>query len=365
MPPSKETDCERVVLEAAAVSTGDEGPADVPAQILVAPWGEVKTTAGAFVVDETAGEATVAAFTRHGTDLPIDYEHQTLGGTYSSPSGLAPAAGWIKCLRLVTPEAAALAGVEPGLWADVSWTGDARARLAAREYRYLSPVALVRRGDRRLMALHSVALTNKPAIIGMRPVVSRSEAVAIAASAAGMDRPAGTEGDLAPPAVPAGEAGETFIFDGAAAAANNLALITLREVLSLAPDAGAGTVLLAALSRIRSLENLARERAAEDRVARASGAGKLSPAQRDWALALARRDPEEFDRWEALAPCVVLVGRIAPPAGAGPGAAGGRHAAGDVKNRAAIEAARREWRANRAILEKLCTEDAYAAHAAR
>ena len=121
-----------------------------------------------------AAAATIAAFSAHGTDLPVDYEHQTLGGAYSSPTGQAPAAGWIKALAIVTPEEASAGGAEsqPGLWADVQWTPEAAERLRGRQYRYLSPVALVRRSDRRIVGLHSVALTNKPAIVGMRPMVS-------------------------------------------------------------------------------------------------------------------------------------------------------------------------------------------------
>lgn len=359
MPPLKpDCDCDRVVLEASALPMLASDASDVPSSVLVAPWGEVRSAVGSFLVDEEAAQAAIAAFREHGTDLPIDYEHQTLGGAFSSPDGLAPAAGWIKSLRLVTPQSAAPDGIEPGLWADVSWTGDARARLAARQYRYLSPVALVRRLDRRLVALHSVALTNKPAIVGARPVVARADA------------PIDPTGDgCIEPALDAPSAAPGGAFDGALQGADELALITLREALALEPTAAPGTVLLAALVRLRSLENAERERLAEERVARAAEDGKLTSAQRDWALALARRDPAEFDRWADAAPCVVLVGRIPPPVIAGAtvtaGVAQAGTAARNSRARFAEEAARREWRAHRAILEKLCTEDAYAADAAR
>ena len=78
---------ERVVLGATAV------PTDVPARVLIAPWGEVASANGTFVVDEPAGAAVLEAFREHGTDIPVDYEHQSLGGAYASPSGQAPAAG--------------------------------------------------------------------------------------------------------------------------------------------------------------------------------------------------------------------------------------------------------------------------------
>jgi phage I-like protein len=56
-----------------------------------------------------------------------------------------------------------------GLLAEIEWTDQAKQRLADKEYRYLSPVAIIRKTDRKLVAIHSAALTNKPAIVGMQP----------------------------------------------------------------------------------------------------------------------------------------------------------------------------------------------------
>ena len=127
-------------MSSAALVTGESG---VPARVLLAPWGRVQSTSGEFVFDEEAGAAVLAAFAEHGTDIPIDYEHQTLGGVYASPSGQAPAAGWIKELT-----------VEPGkgLMAAVAWTDRARELLGSKAYRYLSPVAIVRKHDGRMVA---------------------------------------------------------------------------------------------------------------------------------------------------------------------------------------------------------------------
>lgn len=155
----------RVTLVASAV-----GGAELPGEVLIAPWGAVASSNGDFVLDEESAALVLAAFEAHGTDIPLDYEHQSLGGAYASPTGQAPAAGWIKALRVASPRQCA-DGVA-GLFARVQWTDAARERLIAREYRYLSPVVLVRQSDRRVVALHSVALTNKPAIIGARPIVN-------------------------------------------------------------------------------------------------------------------------------------------------------------------------------------------------
>jgi len=309
---------ERMVMESSAIIDSI-----VPERILVAPWGHVKTSAGSFIVDEASAQATIDAFAAHGTDVPVDYEHQSLGGAYSSPTGQAPAAGWIKALSVVGPAEAAAQGIEPGVWAQVEWTLDAREKLATRSYRYVSPVALVRRTDRRLVGLHSVALTNKPAIVGMKPVIGSAV------------RPA-----LLP------DPGDDALPDA-----------RLRAMLHLDESATEDIVLVAAAERLAALEHASAQRDAEDRVADAAGAGKLAASQRDWAMSLALRDPGEFERWRAAAPVVVPLGRLAPPDARDPD--------GSVSGRSAEIAARSEYRSNRAFLEKLCSEDAYVKAALR
>ena len=139
-------------------------PVEAPGRILVIPWGEVESKAGNFVVDAEACKAIVDVFTAHGVDLPIDFEHATLGGDYATPDGTAPAMGWIKSLAIEA---------NVGVFANVEWTERGAAFVAAKEYRYLSPVTIVRKSDKRVVALHSVALTNTPAIVGMVPIVNK------------------------------------------------------------------------------------------------------------------------------------------------------------------------------------------------
>lgn len=274
-------------------------------------------------MDEAAAVATIAAFQQHGTDLPVDYEHQTLGGPYSSPTGQAPAAGWIKALKAVSPAGASVdeTEAEPGLWAEVQWTAEALEKLRTREYRYLSPVALVRRKDRRLVGIHSVALTNKPAIMGMRPVVNHDP--------------------------------EAVTVDGGHASTAE----ALRGMLRLDDSAPDEVLLVAAAERIQALEQAERLQEASQRVSRAMSAGKLTAAQRDWALSLARRDPDAFAEWEACAPVTVPLGRLRAPSG--------HDGAAPAHRRAVEDTARAEWRANRAFLETICTESAYVARALR
>lgn len=140
--------------------------AAVPGEVVLIPWGEVKSSSGDMVVDEVAANLILEELRTQGVDIPIDYEHQTLGGEYSAPDGKAPAAGWVK--RIVAQVGRGIVGV-------VEWTERARQMLAAKEYRYLSPVALVRRSDRRVLAIKSAALTNAPAIAGMPAIVNKND----------------------------------------------------------------------------------------------------------------------------------------------------------------------------------------------
>ncbi|MCH8913474.1 MAG: hypothetical protein IIA33_07885 [Planctomycetes bacterium] len=308
-----------------------------PTRILIAPWGDVESTQGHFFVDGQAVAATIEQFREHGTDIPIDFEHQTLGGSYSSPDGLAPAAGWIKDLI----------GIESvGLMADVEWTELGLEHLQKRQYRYLSPVALIRKSDRRLVGLHSAALTNKPAIVGMEALVNREDSsdqtvqIAQAPDKSGFSRRAGTCGSL----------DQTLEEESMVET-----LEKLRKQLDLDQRNGARQVLVAASRRIAELEQREEDKGAEERVSEAMAAGKLTEAQREWALKLALSDAQSFDDWSAAAPMVVSLGRTAAPS------------AGDSvaqTNQLVAARARSEYRCE-AVLQALTSEEAYVQQAMR
>lgn len=333
---------ERLVLEASALP----GSEAVPSEILIAPWGQVCSASGEFVMDEEAARLVIAAFRAHGTDVPIDYEHQSLGGAYASPSGQAPAAGWIRELRAVAPtNTGEVNKTEPlpaGLWGRVEWTEAAHEKLAAREYRYLSPVVLVRKRDRRVVELHSAALTNKPAIAGMKPIVNRL-------AAAG-------EPEVFQSSRETSCTTEAPKLDDNADAGPGLAeaVEVLRLRVGLEPDATAASVIVAAAERLELLEREACEQAAEQKVTAAMRAGKLTPAMRSWAKTLALKDAEAFESWQAAAPVVVMLGRTEGPATHGT----------SRTNEAVIASARAEYRAQPDLV-LLTSETAWIADALR
>ena len=300
IPKAIEPDRELTALAGTPVSVGP-----VPTEVMIVPWGEVESANGCFTVDEESASLVVQAFEEHGCDLPIDYEHQTLGGPYTSPTGQAPAAGWIKRVHARPGE---------GLLAEVQWTDPAIEQLEAKQYRYLSPVAIIRKSDRKLVALHSVALTNKPAITGMQPIVNRDVSA---------DAPQEGAGHL-------------------------------RQRLALDPATSDAEVLVAATRRVAQLEEEIRLQRVEERVRAAMADGKLTTAQRSWAVKLCLHDETLFDEWLATAAVVVQPGRLEPP---------GRR--DSMPRTASIAAgARAEYRAN-PELAAVTSEEAYVADALR
>ena len=144
-------------LEALACTSGVE-LGDGLKTVRLSPAGNVKRKGGDFVMDAEAGRTICDDFDRHNTPIVIDFEHQTLGGEYAAPSGRAPAAGWIEKVWYETGK---------GLFGLVKWNSDARDAIRKNEYLFVSPVFMVRRDTKRAVRLHSVGLTNVPAIAGM------------------------------------------------------------------------------------------------------------------------------------------------------------------------------------------------------
>lgn len=127
-----------------------------PEYIKVLPLGYISSTKGDFLVDNESFRMMKDYMAHRAIDIVIDYEHQTL------KNAEAPAGGWIKELLLKND----------GIFAKVEWTEKAKAYLKNKEYRYLSPVVMVRKKDKKALQLHSAALTNTPAINGMQAIVN-------------------------------------------------------------------------------------------------------------------------------------------------------------------------------------------------
>lgn len=100
--------------------------------------------------DAQAHRDVLAAHQARGIDLAIDWEHaiQLRAGNGEE----APAAGWIKQLDLR----------DGALWGRVEWTPRAKAQVANREYRFLSPVFDFVKATGRIARMVTAGLVNTP-----------------------------------------------------------------------------------------------------------------------------------------------------------------------------------------------------------
>lgn len=95
-------------------------------------------------------QAVINAFRDRTAALVVDWEHAS---ETRARQGLdAPAAGWIDALEVRNG----------AIWGRVTWTDKAAAQIAAREYRYLSPVFTFEKTSARIVELVSIGLTNQP-----------------------------------------------------------------------------------------------------------------------------------------------------------------------------------------------------------
>jgi hypothetical protein len=101
----------------------------------------------------TDAAAVITASLAGGRDLVIDYDHQSEYSARPGVGGTAPAAGWITQLE----------HREDGIWGQVTWTEAGAAAVAAREYRYLSPVFQFDAAGQAKRLLRA-GLTNTPAL---------------------------------------------------------------------------------------------------------------------------------------------------------------------------------------------------------
>lgn len=282
---------------------------EVPEIIRILPIGEVKSRKGDFIVDDESVELIKLYFSERKVDLVIDYEHQSLDNTQ------APAAGWIIEI-----------GSEDGaVTAKVKWTDKAEEYLRNREYRYLSPVVLVRKSDRKAVAVQSVALTNTPAIDGMFPVVNsltgdddneepKEEKMDIKELALllGLGENA-TEEDVKKKLAEIKEKAEEQEEEKEIPVANSVVL----SLLGLDEKAKTEDVVTAVMSfnsnkadeEKEGLKKKLEEREAGDLVQTALKDGKISAAQKEWAMSYALNDKEGFKKFLDKAPSVVPMGR--------------------------------------------------------
>jgi phage I-like protein len=243
---------------------------------------------------ELDADAVLSAFAGWGIDLVVDYDHQTL--TAEKKAGPVPAAGWIKKLELR----------EDGVWGQATWTETAAKALAAKEYRYLSPVFAYDPDTGRVVSLSGAGLTNTPNLY-LHAAASQGDPM----SKELQERVAHKLG-LAPTA-----SAEEIL----AELDKKKDLLTAAQAAqSAAPDPTKYVPLdqhEAVSRKLAELEGEVKAKAAADAVSAAMSAGKIAPAMEGWAKDYAMADLEGFAKYVEAAPVIASSHSMKRPDGDG------------------------------------------------
>ena len=303
---------------------GEVDVGGAPELISILPLGHVVSQKGEFDVDAESFEAMKAQIAQRGVDLVVDYEHQTLTGER------APAAGWVKELLLEDGQ----------IKARVEWTLPAKQYLENKEYRYLSPVITVRKADSKATGLHSLALTNTPAIEGMTPIVNSQHfkggqnnmdiikelakllglgedateeqvveafKACVAENKSLKEQPGG-DGKTQPPAEPENVVANKAVCELLGLKAGAPTEDVTAAIMELKGGIVGGVNLALELKALKQREA---ERDADAAVELALKSGKITPAQQEWAREYALTAPKGFKAFVEKAPQVVPLDEIA------------------------------------------------------
>lgn len=286
----------------------------VPDVVSLLPLGKVKSQKGDFIVDQESFERIRNTFKERGIDIVIDYEHQTLEDVQ------APAGGWIKDLFIQ----------DGAIAAKVEWTPKAQEYLINKEYKYLSPVVLVRKSDQKAVVLHSVALTNTPAIDGMFAIVNSinlddfeeggkdMDLLKKLAALLGLAEDATEEQVMQAIKTAVGEVEKLKEEakkqeEGTEPVANKVicGLLGLDSKDAKTEDVAAAIMALknpanfVPVAEFNKLKERLDKKDSEELVTKALKAGKISAAQKEWAEEYALKDPEGFKKFVEKAPQAV------------------------------------------------------------
>ena len=226
---------------------------------------------GPWRVPDPQGFADASFAYSAGSPIPVDYDHALVAAA-SNARTPAPAAGWIS----------ELAARPNGVWGLTEWTPRAAAQIAAKEYRFISPVFMhTRQGD--ATGLAAAALTNQPSLTLLTAVCSTESRTMDLDQLCQELRPLFGLKESAQP-------------DAIVEAARRLQTQVAAAAVNPAPDK---FVPMAVFERVVSDFNAQNRgvssEAAQIAVDQAVGAGRLMPAMKDWAISLCSANKPAFD----------------------------------------------------------------------
>jgi len=236
-----------------------------------------------------------------GSEIMLDYDHQVLG-VGPGKGGQAIASGWFKDFRVQ----------DDGIYGAIEWTAPAAARIKAKEYRYLSPLFSTKGG--KVDRIDNVALVNQSNLpldavamaadrFSTQKDTDMNELLVKLAKALGLKEDTSEATLLAAVSAFAIDRGKIAVAAGLKAEA------TTEEVLTAMAAAKATTQVdptqFVPMSMFKDLEAQVGGVAADKAAAAADKAiadGKITPANKDWAVSFAQKDPAGFEAFVANQP---------------------------------------------------------------
>lgn len=255
-------------------------------------------------IDGAIAARLIARVAARANPLVIDYEHQTL---YTEKNGQpAPAAGWFAGSALEWRDG-------EGLFASVDWTPPAAEQIAQRQYKFISPVFEYDRATGEVLDLRMAALTNNPGLHGMAAVALTAlndfsteeeppvnETLKKLLAALGLAENIG-EAEAVSAAV---------ALKAKADAADGLNT-QVAALKAQAPDPAKFVpveTMQQLQTQVASLTARLNEGEVTDVVEAALTAGKLLPAQKDWALDLGKTNLAALKSYVEKTPAIAALG---------------------------------------------------------
>ena len=278
----------------------------IPSEFIAVKFGKNMVTIDGkefeFEFTDNDADNIIAEFARRGKDLVVDYEHQTTSGQK------APAAGWVKQLKKT----------DQGLVAIMNyWTDTAKEHLEKGEYRYMSPVIKGSRSMKNWTILHSIALTNHPALHKYEALVASDES-----ADADEDNNINKDKEMNELIKKLQAAFSTLQLSDDSTDEN-----IVKEIEALITDAKKASDEFLQLHDSKSFDEMTlkiqgmvsgeeltklqaeiTKRDAEKAVSLALSDGKITAAKKDWAIKFANRDLVAFNDLMIDAPVVVPTG---------------------------------------------------------
>ena len=294
----------------------DQSSQPVKTDTLILPKGNFPHLSGTQVIDSAAIGRIIGALDSDGRDIPVDYGHES----FSSPR--AEAAGWLKHDSIYEDS--------DGLRGKIEWTKQAMKKIQNKKFRFLSPVLTFnpkRSKGRKLFIerLVSVGLTNHPNIPAMKPLLNETQQTEekmdelLEKLRTALDMPPETAGDKTlasaikslEETLPARE--ELSQIKNALELESSATLDeTVSHIETMRADAATDEELPSREEWQAAKDELVRleQKELSDMVYNAVTAGKLLPAQKEWALGYAKADREGFSAFLANSAPVVEMGRL-------------------------------------------------------